>query len=120
MKIILSARGHHYVARVSIFFVTVALIIGMVGCDQSAPPVEPQYITQVAAGGYHTVGLKSDSTAVAVGDKRYGQCAVRLWRDIIQVATGCYHTVGLKDDGTVVAVGLNDDGQCDVGSWALN
>ena len=32
MKIILSSRRRHYVARVSIFLITVALIAGMVGC----------------------------------------------------------------------------------------
>ena len=32
MKIILSSKRHHYVARVSIFLVVVALIAGMVGC----------------------------------------------------------------------------------------
>jgi len=32
MKIILSSRRHHYVARVSIFLIVVALIAGMVGC----------------------------------------------------------------------------------------
>jgi len=32
MKIMISSRRHHYVARVSIFLVTVALITGMVGC----------------------------------------------------------------------------------------
>ena len=33
MKIILSSKRHHYLARVSIFLVMVALIAGMVGCD---------------------------------------------------------------------------------------
>ena len=32
MKTILSSRRHHYVARVSIFLIMVALIAGMVGC----------------------------------------------------------------------------------------
>ena len=32
MKIILSSRRHHYLARLSIFLITVALIAGMVGC----------------------------------------------------------------------------------------
>jgi Leucine-rich repeat (LRR) protein len=36
MKIILSSIRHHYVARVSIFLVMVALIAGMVGCGPSA------------------------------------------------------------------------------------
>jgi len=35
MKIILNARRHHYVARVSIFLIPVALIAGMVGCGPS-------------------------------------------------------------------------------------
>ena len=33
MKIILGSRRHHYVAGVSVFLITIALIIGMVGCD---------------------------------------------------------------------------------------
>jgi hypothetical protein len=33
----------------------------------------------VAAGEYHTVGLKSDSRVVAVGDKSYGQYDVNNW-----------------------------------------
>jgi hypothetical protein len=74
-------------------------------------------ITQVAAGGYHTVGLKEDDTVVAVGDNSDGQCDVGGWTDIKQVAAGAKHTVGLKDDGTVIAVGENYHGQCNVGGW---
>ena len=43
-------------------------------------------IVQVAAGGYHTVGLKSDGTVVAVGYNVDGQCNVGSWTDITQVA----------------------------------
>ena len=75
------------------------------------------YIPIVTVGGWHTVGVKSDGTAVAVGNNTYGQCDVGGWTDIIQVAADGGHTVGLKDDGTVVAVGYNDDGQCNVGGW---
>jgi len=57
----------------------------------------------VAAGWYHTVGLKSDGTVVAVGDETFGRCNVDGWTDIVQVAAGGYHTVGVKSDGTVVA-----------------
>ena len=32
MKIVLSSSRHHYMARVSVFLITVALIVGMVGC----------------------------------------------------------------------------------------
>jgi len=73
---------------------------------------------QVAAGDWHTVGLKDDGTVIAVGYNHEGQCNVGNWTDIIQVAAGGHHTVGLKSDGSVVAVGLNSHGQCsEVDSW---
>ena len=71
----------------------------------------------VAAGGQHTVGLKSDSTVVAVGNNEYGQCDVGNWTDIIQFDSSQYNTVGVKSDGTVVAVGLGSG--CDIGGWML-
>ena len=74
-------------------------------------------VVEVAAGAYHTVGLKSDGTVVAVGYNDYGQCNVGSWTGINQTAAGCFHTVGLKEGGTVVAVGYNDYGQCNVGTW---
>jgi alpha-tubulin suppressor-like RCC1 family protein len=74
-------------------------------------------ITKVAAGEWHTVGLKSDGTVVAVGWNWDGQCNIGGWTDITQVAAGDYHTVGLKSEGTMVAVGDDDEGQCDVGGW---
>jgi len=74
-------------------------------------------IVQVAVGYKHTVGLKSDGTAVAVGDNTYGQLDVGSWTDIVQVATDMLHTVGLKSNGTVVALGWDVCGMLDVGSW---
>ena len=71
----------------------------------------------VAAGGYHTVGLKSDGTVVACGWNERGQCNVSGWTDIVAIAAGTFHTVGLKSDGTVVACGLNKSGQCNVSGW---
>jgi hypothetical protein len=53
MKIIFSSRRHHYVARVSIFLVTVALIAGMVGCGQ---PAYNLTITSTAGGSVTTLG----------------------------------------------------------------
>ena len=69
------------------------------------------------SGRFHTVGLKSDGTVVAVGVNDDGQYNVDDWTDIVSVTAGYYHTVGLKTDGTVVAVGWNGDGQCDVETW---
>jgi hypothetical protein len=71
----------------------------------------------VAAGDTHTVGLRSDGTALAAGNNGYGQCNVSDWTDITQIAAGYLHTVGLRSDGTVVAVGYNGYGECTVGDW---
>jgi hypothetical protein len=71
----------------------------------------------IAAGNYHTIGLKSDGTVIAVGSNQQGQCNVSSWTNIVQVATAATHTVGLKSDGTVVAVGQNDADQTNVGGW---
>ena len=71
----------------------------------------------VAAGYWHTIGLKTNGTVVAVGSNNCGQCDVSSWTDIVAIAAGSYHTIGLKADGTVVAVGYNSYGQCDVSSW---
>lgn len=70
--------------------------------------------TAVDAGGVHSVGLKPDGTAVAIGYNYHGQCNVSGWTDIVAVSAGHGHTVGLKSDGTVVAVGRNADEQCNV------
>jgi len=74
----------------------------------------------VDAGYYHTVGLRSDGTVVAMGygDRYYGQSDVDDWTDITQVTAGYAHTVALKEDGTVVAVGYTYHGECNVGDWS--
>jgi len=81
------------------------------------PGQPPALIMMVAAGDFHTVGLESDGSVVAVGMNDDGQCDVGNWTDITHVAAGYYHTVGVKADGTVVAMGWNEGGQCDVGNW---
>ena len=72
----------------------------------------------IAAGYFHTVGLRSDGTVVAVGRNEDGRCEVSGWTDIVAVAAGDWHTVGLRADGTVVAVGANYDGLCEVSGWS--
>ncbi len=73
--------------------------------------------TSIAAGVYHTVGLKADGTVVAVGDNSSGQLNVSSWTNIKAIAAGYQYTVGLKADGSVVAVGDNSAGQLNVSSW---
>ena len=73
--------------------------------------------TTLSAGAYHTVGLRTDGTVIAVGTNESGQCSVSGWKDIVSVSAGWAHTVGLKSDGTVVAVGNNESGQCNISDW---
>ncbi|TEU17014.1 MAG: hypothetical protein E3I25_03915, partial [Dehalococcoidia bacterium] len=108
-----------YLARVSILLVAVTLIAGMAGCSESPSPFgSPEYpIIHFACGEQHTVGLKFDGTATAVGSNSYFQCNVDDWTNIIGVAAGYFHTVGLKADGTVVTRGWNYYKQCEVRGW---
>lgn len=71
----------------------------------------------LAVGFLHTLGLRADGTAVAVGDDTYGQCGVSEWKELTAVAAGAYHSVGLRRDGTVVAAGDDRFDQCKVGQW---
>jgi alpha-tubulin suppressor-like RCC1 family protein len=75
-------------------------------------------IVAIAAGDFHTVGLRSDGTVVLAGytAELYGD-EVSDWTDIFAIAAGAAHVTGLRADGTVVAAGYNEDGQCDVETW---
>jgi alpha-tubulin suppressor-like RCC1 family protein len=82
-----------------------------------AAPAKCSDVATIAAGTYHTVGLKEDGIVVAVGYNGYGQLNVSSWTSIKAITSGAYNTVGLKEDGTVVAVGDNGYGQLNVSSW---
>lgn len=72
---------------------------------------------QVAAGGGHTVTLRSDGSVVAWGNNLSGQTdvpALPPGLTYTQVAAGWEHTVALRNDGSVVAWGSNSVGQTDV------
>ena len=59
MKIILSSRRHHYLARVGIFLVVAALIAGMAGCASDGAAYPPYYeltIDSTAGGSVTTPG----------------------------------------------------------------
>ena len=45
-------------------------------------PLQCSDVATIAAGAYHTVGLKEDGTVVAVGDDSSGQLDVSSWANI--------------------------------------
>jgi alpha-tubulin suppressor-like RCC1 family protein len=65
-----------------------ALIASLGAAILPASPVKATTAPMVAAGNYHTVGLKSDGTVVAVGANDNSQCNVGSWTGITQVARG--------------------------------
>ena len=79
-------------------------------------PVGLSY-TQVAAGGFHTMALRSDGSAVAWGNNNNGQTtlsALPVGLSYTQMAAGYQHTVALRSNGSVLAWGYNSYGQTTV------
>jgi alpha-tubulin suppressor-like RCC1 family protein len=86
----------------------------------------------VAAGGYHTVALKSNGTLWAWGSNTYGQLGdgtsnttstpIQSGSDTnwSAIAAGDTHTIALKSDGTLWAWGSNIYGQLGGGSTGIN
>ena len=73
----------------------------------------------VSAGWYHTVLLRSDGSAVAIGNSSDGQCNIPALDEGLaytQVSAGSVHTVLLRSDGSAVAIGDSRDGQCNIPS----
>ncbi len=69
----------------------------------------------VAAGYYHSLGLKEDGSIVAWGWNAQGQCTVPAPNTgFVDFSGGGYHSLGLKEDSSIVAWGYNYYGQCTV------
>jgi alpha-tubulin suppressor-like RCC1 family protein len=93
-------------------------------------PAPNSAFVAVAAGGLHSLGLRSDGTIVAWGCSSpfdHGQCNVPTPNSgFVAVAAGDLHSLAIKSDGSIVAWGDNDYGQTNLKSdgsivaWGYN
>jgi len=72
---------------------------------------------QIAAGRWHSGGLRDDGTIACWGRNDEGQCNVPslpAGTFYTGISTGGWHTTGTRTDGTAIAWGRNTDGQCNI------
>ena len=80
---------------------------------QASSPAGNDFVA-IAAGGYHSLALRSDGSLVGWGDNSNGETNVPAGNDFAAIAAGAYHSLALRSDGSLVGWGLNDWGQTDV------
>ena len=69
-------------------------------------------VKAVAAGGYHSLVLKTNGVVLGWGDNTYRQVIVPpTLNGVKAIAAGYFHSLALRTDGTVVVWGDNSEGQ---------
>jgi hypothetical protein len=77
---------------------------------QATPPSGTGF-TAIAAGGYHSLALRTDGSIVGWGYNYYGQAMPPSGTSFVAVAAGTYHSLALRVDGSIVGWGRNLEGQ---------
>ena len=101
----------------------VTLTAGQAGCwgnttelASTVPQNFNVYHKAIAAGGAHTLGLRTNEVVTAWGDNSYGQLNLSGLSNVTAIAAGQFHSLALTTNGTIVGAGLNTSGQLDVPS----
>jgi alpha-tubulin suppressor-like RCC1 family protein len=89
--------------------------------NKSIPMKIMDDVVSVAAGGAHTLAIKSDGSLWAFGWNRYGQLGdgtainrskpVKIMDGVAAISVGAFHSLILKEDGSLCAFGNNTYGQ---------
>lgn len=89
------------------------LVWGRNDYGQCAGPDPDSLFFSIAAGCFHSLGLKADGSLVAWGSNPEGQCDIPSPNSGFVAVSGSWATsFGLKSDGTIRGWGRNDWGQC--------
>jgi hypothetical protein len=94
VKIILSSKRHHYLAIVSIFLITVALIAGLVGCDFS-PPGGVRHSLSISSTEGGSVTVPGEGVFTLYSDGRVV--------DLVATPDAGYHFVNWTGDAGTIA-----------------
>ena len=64
---------------------------------------------KIAAGDFHTVGLKKDGTVLAAGDNTYGQCNVGEWSGVAELFAERNLTTAFTQDGGMLVAAVKPE-----------
>ena len=104
--------------------------IGLMVAVAILPPATggAQPVTQIAAGGHHSLFLKGDGSLWAMGVNANGQLGdgtfstasrpeLVVASNVTAIAAGEYHSLFLQSDGSLWAMGANANGQLGDGTY---
>ena len=78
-------------------------------------------VVAIAAGGWHSLALKSDGTLVGWGDNQYAELNTPAGlSNIVAIAGGGIYSMALRSDGTVIAWGDDSDGETNLPAGLTN
>ena len=81
--------------------------------DSGQTSVPSGTYTAIAAGGSHSLGIKSDGTLAGWGSNANGQSSVPSGT-FTAIAAGDFHSLGIRSNGTLAGWGDNGSGQSSV------
>lgn len=101
---------------------TVIYSAGTVACwgnnaesECTLPPGTSSGYKAIAAGGTHSLALRTNGTVFSWGGNTYGQTNVPTGlSNVVAIAAGYYHSLALLNDGSVMAWGFDGFGEIEV------
>lgn len=114
-------RASQSVPAICVFLLVPGLVLAGPGGSiltwgrQTRPTSGPLPFIDIAAGRYHSVGVRADGVLFAWGDNTYQQCNLPADRGgVTEVVGAAWHSLGLRSDGSIVTWGNRLAGEINV------